>query len=209
MEFFTKGGLSGSVAILEGSVDEERSREVVIKFGKETLSEDLTDCDTILSKFKFIGLTTAFKKFQTREDLLYFEESAIINFANKFTSVSLCPQIMGKKVIDIVKKVNQHRHTKACRKYSNSCRFDFPKFPVWKTIIAKPNRVISDNEKEKYAQILHDVRQTLLDEKTIDLIMKGFDKDGENESEFLINRETRIKMLLSASGYNSERDSQL
>ena len=33
---------------LDQSVAEERAREVVIGFGKEKLSQDLTDCDTIL-----------------------------------------------------------------------------------------------------------------------------------------------------------------
>ena len=155
-----------------------------MRFSKEKLNQDVLDCDLLLSKFKFLGLTSAFKKFQTKEKLLDFEESAIINFANTFTSVCLNPQIMGRKVVDIVKKVNRHSHTKACRKYSESCRFSFPKFPTWKTIVASPHEDVPNEQKEKYEKVLHDVKKVLLDDKRIDKIMEGFDKDKESKEEY-------------------------
>ena len=116
---------------------------------------------------------------------------------------------MGKKVVDIVKKVNQHKHTKACRKYSTNCRFDFPKFPVWKTIIARPNTGVSNKEKDNYAKILHDVREKLLDDEAINRIMNGFKKESESEHEYQQKREERIKQLLSTAGYKSERDFEM
>ena len=120
---------------------------MVVKFGREKLSNTFVNSDDILSKFKFLGIRSAYKKFQTHESLLDHEENAVINFANKFITVCLAPKVVGKKVAEIAKKVNLHRHTKACKKYSTDCRFSFPKFPVWKTIVASPNSSISDKEK--------------------------------------------------------------
>ena len=59
-----------------------------------------------------MGLSSAFKKFQSREYLLDYEERAVINFSNTFTSVSLDPKVVGYKVVNIVKFVNVHKHTK-------------------------------------------------------------------------------------------------
>ena len=65
------------------SQEEDKARAVVAKFGRDKLNEESSDVESILSRFKFIGLTKAFKKFQTQETLSLDEESAIINFANK------------------------------------------------------------------------------------------------------------------------------
>ena len=35
----------------------------------------------------------------------------------------------ARKIIDMVKDVNIHNHTKTCRKYSTDCRFIFPRYP--------------------------------------------------------------------------------
>ena len=60
------------------------------------LMQDNLEFDEVLSRFKFDGLTKAFNKFQTHEQFLKFEESAVINFANEFISVCLSPSIVGE-----------------------------------------------------------------------------------------------------------------
>ena len=169
------------------------ARDIIIKFGQSKLNIISKDHTKILSKFKFIGLTKAFKKFQTHEELLDFEETAVINFANKFTSVSLCPAIVGKEVVDIVKKVNKHGHSKTCRKYTTPCRFFFPKFPIWKILISSPKRVVSEEDTVKFEKILKDVKEILSDEEAIKQIMIDFNKDAESREQYHRNREIRIK----------------
>ena len=43
----------------------------------------------------------------------------------------------------IVSEVQKHKHTKSCLKYNGKCRYDFPKLPSPKTILAKP---LSEND---------------------------------------------------------------
>ena len=74
----------------------------------------------------------------------------MINFANKFTTCTLNQDTIATmtedsdlkekaaEVIEIVKAVNIHNHTKSCRKYDTTCRFGFGKFPIWRTLISKP-----------------------------------------------------------------------
>ena len=150
---------------------EEEARKVIIQFGKDKLGEYSIGPDDILSQFKFHGLSKAFKKLQTQEGLSYDEELAVINFADAFTSVSLCQKIVGKEVVEIAKKVNKHKHTRACRKYQTECRFSFPKYPVWKTLISYPNKPLSDIDKSKFSKILADVKEVLLDEGAINKII--------------------------------------
>ena len=120
-----------------------------------------------------------------------------------------CPSILGEKFVDIVSKVNQHRHTKACRKYHTSCRFSFPKYSVWKTLITNPSINTSEQDKAKYDKILNDVKEVLTDEDVVNSNMKEFDKFKECKDEFYQNREIRIKRLLAKAGYVSEADYDL
>ena len=123
--------------------------------------------------------------------LTEMEKKAVLNFVDRFTSVSLCPQVVGKRVVDIVKKVNQHRHTKACRKYQTCCRFSFPKFPVWRSIITNPNHKVSESEKVKFEKILSDVKDFLLDQDIVNEIMQSYDKSSESKHEYFINRKKK------------------
>ena len=40
----------------------------------------------------------------------------------------------------------QHHHTKACRKHGGNCRFRYPKFPMWKTVLS---REVSEEDPDK------------------------------------------------------------
>ena len=113
-----------------------------------------------LNIFQLFGLSSAFKKFQTKEDLTEQEERAVVVFSNKFTTCTLNEAVIASKtddavlklkaknVVDIVKKCYIHSHTKSCRKYHTECRYGIPKFPIWKTIIAKPLKVLGEEGKK-------------------------------------------------------------
>ena len=57
-----------------------------------------------VKRFPLFGITTAFKKFQSREKLLEYEEKAVIAFANKFTTCTLNEAVIAAKTDDEVLK---------------------------------------------------------------------------------------------------------
>ena len=63
---------------------------------------------------------------------------------------NLCADEVGIEVVRIAEEVKKHHHTKTCKKYSPNCRFRYPKFPIWKTILVRPYPYIEiAEEKEK------------------------------------------------------------
>ena len=77
-------------------------------------------------------------------------------------------KLKADEVIEIVKCVNIHNHTRACKKYDTTCRFGFLKFPIWKTLLAKPLPVSERKENlEKYSKILADVKTVLMNKAVI------------------------------------------
>ena len=139
----------------------------------------------------FSGITEAFKKFRSGQELLD-EENAVIEFIDQFTTVSLCADEVGAEVVRIVTEVNTHHHTKTCRKGHPKCRFRYPKFPIWKTILVRPYPPCEfdeerDNNLKFYADTLAKVKEVLEDEETIDSIMAKYDKKNETKEEYNIN----------------------
>ena len=124
---------------------------------------------------------------------------AVIEFVDQFTTVSLCKDEVGKEVVKIVEEVNKHHHTKTC-KPKPKCRFRYPKFPVWKTILVKPYKCEFSEEREhylkKYSDILSNVQEQLEDQELIDTIMMKYKKKEETKQEYNINRKKRILELL-------------
>ena len=77
-----------------------------------------------------------------------------------------------------------------------NCRFKFPKFPIWKTLISKPTHITGEEKQEmmkKHNLILKNVKEVLENEDNINAIMKDYDKETENRHEFEVNREKRIR----------------
>ena len=141
----------------------------------------------------FIGITKAFNKFRNGGILEYKEERAVINFIDQYTTVSLCEAEVGREVVRIVREVNQHYHTKTCRKGSPKCRFRYPKFPIWRTILVKPYPPCEfDEERDKnlkyYKEILDKVKEVLEDEELIKTIMQKYDKKTETKETYEMNR---------------------
>ena len=73
---------------------------------------------------------------QNNKEITDEDAEKLCSFVNKFSTVSQHPAIVGPIVAAIDEKVNQHIHTKTCRKYQTLCRFKMPKLPSYKTLIA-------------------------------------------------------------------------
>ena len=91
-----------------------------------------------VSYHPFKGIKSAFQRLKNNEVLLEEEKKALVNFVDEFTTVSTNESTVGADVAKIASEVNKHAHTRSCRKYDSQCRFQFPKFPSTKTIIAVP-----------------------------------------------------------------------
>ena len=78
-------------------------------------------------------IESAFDTFGEEKQLDGKLEKIITKYIDKFITVSL----KNPRTKNIVKEVNVHHHTKACRKFGHkNCRFQFPKFPSCETLIA-------------------------------------------------------------------------
>ena len=156
----------------------------------------------------FLGIRAAFLKLRNGKTLDEDEEYALRNFIDEFTTVSLCEDEVGIEVASIAKEVNKHHHTKTCLKYSDHCRFNYPKYPIWFTIIAKPyDSTEFEEEMENmhhYTQILTRVKEVLEDEDVMKGIMDGYSKDQESKEEYEINRKKRILEMLEIAGVSKE-----
>ena len=191
---------------------------------KATFDEE-KHAKSICSKFPLFGISAAFKKFQTHEPLLKYEEQAIINFANRFTTCTLNqdtiarmtedPDLRAKaaQVVAIVKAVNIHNHTRSCRKYDTTCRFGFGKFPSWKTLISKPSTLPMPEKETKmaeHAKILKAVKGVLDDDDALTKILSQYpNKENEKRDEYEENRQKRIKEVLTLAGLRTEADFDL
>ena len=86
----------------------------------------------------FKKITEAFRKLRDDVPLDDEELESVKNLIEKFTTVSLHTNTVGRDVAKIAKEVNVHHHTRTCRKYNNQCRFNYPRYPCHQTIISKP-----------------------------------------------------------------------
>ena len=179
-----------------------------------------------LKRFPLFGINSAFKKFQTKEDLLPHEEAAVIQFTNKFTTCTLNKAVIASKtevpelkarsdeVSKICKCVNIHSHTQTCRKYDTTCRFFFGKYPMWETLISKPCSLPPSEERDKllerYRKILSDVREIIDDNKIIKEITDEYpNHESESQDEYRKNRKERIQKVLQRAGYKSPEGMEL
>ena len=134
------------------------------------------------------------------------QKSSLEKFADLFDSVSLKDPASAT----IVSEVNVHNHTaKACRKYGTTCRFNFPKYPIHKTIISTPSFIKYPEEKErreKMAQhtlFLDGVKEVLEDKEK----MEKVDSHGSQETKQLFgerNIKWRLKNLIENGEYEKK-----
>ena len=111
-------------------------KKILTKLCDEDITKDIHDQEAIekfVHCFPLFGLQQAFKKFQTKEDLSKWEESAVIKFADWFVSCTTNLAVIKSKtdlpdtasdVRKIVEMCNTHCCTKSCFKYSTGeCRY--------------------------------------------------------------------------------------
>ena len=181
--------------------------------------------EKFIDRFPLYGLSSAFKKFQSNEELFPHEEKAVITFSDKFTTCTLNSATIKEmtddedlkaksdEVIKIVSQVNRHGHTKSCRKYDTVCRFKFPKFPCWKTILSKPSKLKGEEFEKQvklYNKVLKDVKEILIDEEIISKILVKFPKELDSTREkYVENRQKRIQELLKIAGLKTNADFDL
>ena len=153
------------------------------------------------------GLVNGFRKLKNDENLNEDEIQCLERFIDGFTTVSLNPNFVGVDVVEIVKSVNVHHHTKTCRKYDSSCRFNYPKPPTPTTIVAKPLKGSKDENSKtlsKYQDIIQKVTNVLIQENVVKEIMSDYTKEKENKSEHIKFIEERTRRICQIADVNYE-----
>ena len=84
---------------------------------------------------------------------------------------------------------------------SPKCRFGMPRFPMWRTMLTKPIKGASSEEKELRRhfnnKVLDDVRDVLENNDMMKVVWKEFkDKKSESKEEYIRNRKRRILEVL-------------
>jgi ATP-dependent DNA helicase PIF1 len=136
----------------------------------------------------------------------------IAKFVDTFNTVSLHPTIVGSTVAAIANEVNKHHHTTTCYKHNtHNCRFNFPKVPSYKTIIAIPPPTDWTPEKkkreyEKKRLLIIKVQEVIKDKEKIEAIMKKYPKTTETNSDQVTEgRQKRIDAVLQIAGEDKQK----
>ena len=153
------------------------------------------------------GLKEVFQKLRNEDDLTAEDLTCLENFIDGFTTVSLNPNIVGEDVVKIVTEVNVHHHTKTCRKYDSSCRFNYPRFPTPKTIVAKPFKGSKEDRTKTmtdYNEILQKISVVLEEKEIVEKIMLSYSKNDETKSEHQKLIEERIRKICAIADVTYE-----
>ena len=184
--------------------------------------------------FKYLKQT--YDKIRNGNTLDDKEITALANFTDAMVTVSknpaelemMCPAVDGEKLVKIVEEVNTHRHTLTCKKRGEKkCRFNYKKYPSWKTVIARPPGLKKDEKektdlqendgevsdepmqkespKEKHEKILKKVAQLMEDDDVINEIMEQIPKSkSDMEEKYRKDRKQRIQELLKRANVSEE-----
>ena len=206
-EFLISRGLSPDKKLLlyrKHKILRYMDRLLMIQKTTELTKEHQKDLDYLLQLFPLYGLSAILGKLYKNEDASQEELKIVVRLVDTFSTVSLHPAEVGHKVAAIAKKVNIHNHTKTCRKYKTICRFNMPKLPSYKTLIAMPANEICPQDKKvletKHAAILKKVSDVLTDD-VIKSILEKYPKEFEvTKEEAKMGRQKRIDALLDKAG---------
>ena len=152
-------------------IKEERKVGVILS-NKESSEEEYSTIEEEEIPTKDVNhLENAYRSLRENVPLSETEENSLIDFVDRSVTCTLNPEQAAKmidvnktkedgmKIIKIVKEVQVHYHTKSCKKNgcTVNCRFRFPKFPMWKTILTKsqmdetdPDAKMKDKRDIKY-----------------------------------------------------------
>ena len=112
-----------------------------------------------------------------------YKDDDVVKLIDKWISCALNP---GDDILNkLVKEVNIHGHTPSCKKGKSQldCRFNFPKFPSRRTLIAHPPSTdLSEERLSELEEILKRVKKTLdtLDNMTDDDVEELYHNDLDN-----------------------------
>ena len=137
------------------------------------------------------------------------------NEGNSIESLQKMVKSAAKKVTNIVCDCNRHHHTKSCRKYHTTCRFNVPHFPTKETIIAIPISKISeyadiDDDFSKFKNIDKEKIRPLAAnyQKILDKVQKNLEeKVSDFENQYYgdydnLSLNSSIDKLLEEAGTN-------
>ena len=162
--------------------------------------------------YPLYGLKASLNKIHNGEESSEEELATVVKFVDTFSTVNLHPAIVGSIVAEIAKKVNQHHHTKTCKKYKTVCRFKMPKLPSKRTIIARPpGQNVPANVKKameaKHATVIKKVREILDNKEEMKAILEQYPKESETtEAEAIGGRTKRIDAVLNKAGLTTNED---
>ena len=180
-----------------------KKKETELNQKEEHLLKDLRHI------YPFYGLATSLRKMHNGEEITEEDIEVVVAFVDTFSTVSLHPALVGPIVAAIAYSVNQHHHTKTCRKYQTKCRFKFPKLPSYRTLIARPPGKDTSNEEKKILEAQHEkvlkkVKEVLEDKEIVDSIISQYPKESEKTADEAIQgRNKRIDAILERAGLNS------
>ena len=124
----------------------------------------------MLPKEDIRNIIQALNHIKAGNELENHHKESLVKFADLSVSVSL----KDPATSSIVSEVNVHHHTKrACRKYGTTCRFNFPRFPIHKTIISTPSHILYPEENERtkkmaqHTKFLEGVKDVLENEEIL------------------------------------------
>ena len=131
---------------------------------------------------QFEGISNVMIKLRKAEKLLEADKDVTVRFVDAFVSCSL----EDEGISDIVEDVQTHKHTSTCFKKGKTCRFNFPRFPSDRTIIAQPlsqgeeeSDYVFKKRKKKIKDTLTKVKEVLTNltddevkEKTLEYVLK-------------------------------------
>ena len=159
-----------------------------------------------LSKEEISLIKEALRKIKEEKVLSDPEKEAVVSFVDLFISCSL----KNPRIENIVRAVNMHHHTKACRKYGSKCRFFFPRFPTLRTIVAAPIKMSEsspDIQKKKLSdskKILDKVKAVLENESEMEVLCAI---NAEELQEYMTIKELIQKVaLLLEENSNIKKD---
>ena len=149
------------------------------------------------------GLADSFTKL--RNDIPLAEENllSLCNFITQFVTVSTHIPTVGKDVAEIALQVQNHRHTKTCKKHNTVCRFNFPKPPAPRTIIRIPVKKERRSDFVEAQKLIEKVMEVVTEPKIVEEIMSEYEKDSEEAgTDHEEKREERIRKVCQRAGVN-------
>ena len=115
------------------------------------------------TNIKFKGLQNAMKKLKNSEPLLEEDHQVLSSFVDQFVTCSLSDPDLS----DLVQEVQRHRHSgniekkTGCYKKGPHCRFNYPRFPSERTIIAQPLKKDSNQTEKQFSEKKNKIKETL------------------------------------------------